>query len=95
MDANGTLLGNKALYSRDLAALMASRPTVSTWDKTFNQYKVEYYGDDGNKRVFWLENKESVQARLELAKKYNLAGVAAWRLGQEDPAFWETILQTK
>ncbi len=95
LDANGGLLGNKALYSRDLKALMASRPTVSTWDKTFNQYKVEYYGDDGNKRVFWLENQESVKARLELAKKYDLVGVAAWRLGQEDPAFWETILQNK
>lgn len=95
LDANGALLGNKALYSRDLAALMASKPTVSTWDKTFNQYKVEYVGDDGNKRVFWLENKETVQARLELAKKYDLVGVAAWRLGQEDPAFWETILQNK
>jgi spore germination protein YaaH len=95
LDSKGALASNKALYSKDLPALMAKRATVSTWDAAAGQYKVEYTGDDGLKRVFWLENANTVQARMALAKKYQLAGVAAWRLGQEDPAFWETILQNK
>lgn len=95
LDAKGTLLGNKALYTRDLTELMAKRNAVKTWDPAFLQYKVQYTGDDGNNRIFWLEDNASVQARLELAKKYQLSGVAAWRLGQEDPGFWGTVLQNK
>lgn len=95
LDADGALLGNKALYSKDLSSLIQSRKATSVWDSAFNQFKVEYTGDDGNKRVFWLENADTIQARMAIAKKYELAGVAAWRLGQEDPAVWKTMLQNK
>lgn len=95
IDGKGALLSNRAIYTKDLAALTGSKNAASTWDSTFNQYKVEYTGDDGNKRVFWLEDDTTVKARLELAKKYELAGVAAWRLGQEASSFWTTILQNK
>jgi spore germination protein YaaH len=39
----------------------------------------------------WIENAASVQARLGLAARYGIAGVAFWRLGQEDPAAWPVI----
>jgi len=95
LDSSGNLISNRALYSKDLSSLMSSKKATSTWDERFKQYKVEYTGDDGNKRVFWLENADTVKARLELAKKYELAGVAAWRLGQEAPEFWNAMLQVK
>lgn len=40
----------------------------------------------------WIEDAESVAARLELADRYQTGGVATWRLGQEDPRVW-TIFQ--
>lgn len=95
LDASGAVTGNKALYSRDLSAILAKPTSKSTYDNAFGQYKVQYTGDDGLNRVFWLENNDTVKARLDIAKKYELAGVAAWRLGQEDPGFWTTILQNK
>jgi spore germination protein YaaH len=95
IDAKGALAGTRAVYAKDVPSLIAERQAISTWDPTFNQYKVEYTGTDGNPRVFWLEDSATVKARLELAKKYELAGVAAWRLGQEDPEFWKTIVQNK
>lgn len=41
--------------------------------------------------VVWLENGASVGARLDIARKYGIGGVAAWRLGQEDPAVWPLL----
>lgn len=65
-----------------------------TWDSRFNQYKVEYK-QDGFTNVFWLENEESVKARLAIAKKYDLGGVAAWRLGYEPRELWNAMIQEK
>lgn len=39
----------------------------------------------------WFENAESSKWKLELVKKHNVAGIAIWRLGQEDPAIWDVI----
>jgi spore germination protein YaaH len=39
----------------------------------------------------WIENAASVQSRLDLAARYGIAGVAFWRLGQEDPTVWPVI----
>lgn len=95
LNADGSIASSRSMYTKDLAALFAKENTVSAWDPAFQQYKVEYTGEDGRTRVFWLENEDTVKARLDLAHKYQLAGIAAWRLGQEDPVFWETILQNK
>ncbi|MGH2544722.1 MAG: glycosyl hydrolase family 18 protein, partial [Ardenticatenaceae bacterium] len=38
--------------------------------------------------VVWIEESASAAARLEVADRYDLAGVATWRLGQEDPRVW-------
>jgi spore germination protein YaaH len=41
----------------------------------------------------WLEDRASVAARLALADRYGAGGVAAWRLGLEDPRVWPTLDQ--
>ncbi len=47
--------------------------------------------DDGHDaHVVWLEDAESLKEKLALVTKYGLAGFSAWRLGQEDPAAWQT-----
>jgi spore germination protein YaaH len=43
------------------------------------------------RNVVWLENARSLGRRLELVRKYHLAGFSAWRLGQEDPAVWPAV----
>ncbi|WP_282935513.1 glycosyl hydrolase family 18 protein [Paenibacillus sp. RC67] len=94
IDSAGNLVNNRALLMKDLPALMASKNATKTWDDTFKQYRVEYT-QDGYTYVFWLENEDTVKARLELAKKYNLAGVAAWRLGYDTSDLWKTMIQEK
>ena len=53
------------------------------------------FTDTDGAHVFWLENELSLQNKLQLAAKYQLGGVAAWRLGQEDPAVWKGVFRRK
>ena len=76
------------LLMKDIPALLASKSTKQTWDKTFEQYRIEYQ-EDGFTYVFWLEDEATVKARLDLAKKYDIAGVAAWRLGYDQSDLWK------
>ncbi|NOU97008.1 glycoside hydrolase family 18 [Paenibacillus sp. LMG 31456] len=94
VDSSGNLIDNRALLMKDLPALIASKKATLTFDNKFGQYKVEYSEND-NKRVFWLENEETVKARLEIANKYDIAGVAAWRLGYDAADLWKMMLQQK
>ena len=41
----------------------------------------------------WVEDASSVGARLGLAFNYRVRGVAAWRLGLEDPAVWSVVAE--
>jgi len=42
-------------------------------------------------QTVWLENSRSLAEKLSLATRYRLAGIAAWRLGQEDPGVWNVL----
>ncbi len=39
--------------------------------------------------TIWYENEESIKAKLDLVKKYDLKGTGSWSLGQELPSTWE------
>ena len=39
----------------------------------------------------WMEDRESIAAKLAAMKKYDLGGVAAWKLGFETEDIWEEI----
>lgn len=57
------------------------------------QNYVEYKDGDKLNKI-WMEDEVSIKARLELVKKYDLAGVASWRRGYESPETWSLIKQT-
>ena len=39
----------------------------------------------------WLEDEESVAKRAKLVQEYDLAGIAAWVLGNELDFVWDII----
>ena len=39
----------------------------------------------------WLEDKESLTAKLNVMKENNIAGVACWKLGLDSKEAWEAI----
>lgn len=60
------------------------------WDNRA-QVPYFYYWPKGIKRVIWFESNNSAAFKMNLVNKYNLAGVAVWRLGFEDNGFWKTV----
>ncbi|WP_378957141.1 glycosyl hydrolase family 18 protein [Pelosinus sp. sgz500959] len=46
-----------------------------------------------NNHEVWFENDKSTAAKLDIIAKYNPAGIALWRLGQEQPEIWPLINQ--
>ena len=57
------------------------------WDGTAKSPYFHY----GSGNQVWFENRESHGAKLQIASRYGLAGVALWRLGQEDPDSWTLL----
>ncbi len=49
------------------------------------------YTAGGTPHIVYYMGDRSAGARVALALQYHLAGVALWRLGYEDPRFWDTI----
>jgi spore germination protein YaaH len=69
----------------------AGRPGAqSGYDEQAHAPWVRYTGD-GMHRELWYENRRSFEAKLEIIDRYGMAGFSLWRLGQEDPAIWETV----
>lgn len=54
----------------------------------------QYYGEykkDGYTYKIWIENQESINRKLDIVDKYNLAGIACWKQGMEEESIWEII----
>jgi spore germination protein YaaH len=45
--------------------------------------------------LIWAETEDTIKARINIAKKFDLAGVAAWRLGYESSDLWTMMLRMK
>lgn len=60
------------------------------WDKTTGQNFASYENEGADYKV-WLEDGESIAAKVKLVPQYGLAGVAAWKLGFENSGIWQVI----
>ncbi|SMB92425.1 Spore germination protein YaaH [Desulfonispora thiosulfatigenes DSM 11270] len=58
------------------------------WNNEFKTPYVKYKNAEGNNVEIWFENAKSLKEKFELVNKYDIAGVAGWRLGQEDTTIW-------
>ena len=60
------------------------------WDDDLKLYYVEFV-ENGVTNKIWIEDEESIEAKLSLIEEYNLAGAAYWALGWEIDEVWNTI----
>ena len=84
--------GSDMLYSdalgMDAGRAFAEEMGISlAWDDSVGQYTGSATDEEARYSI-WLEDAESMAAKLDLAKQYELAGVAAWRLGLESSDVW-------
>lgn len=73
----------KSVVHDQAAAISFSRGAPVNWDQGSATPFINYNDGTAN-RVIWFENAQSIQAKVDLVKKYDLAGVVFWRLGRED-----------
>ncbi len=69
-----------------IMARAAERGATVHWH---NEAKVPYYAT--SRHVVWFEDARSVEYKVGFAQQQQLAGVAVWRLGLEDPHVWEAL----
>ena len=94
------------LWTTDASDKLLSNPTVAMnavdntipegiekqWDDDLKQNYVEYT-DGNNKKQMWIEDIDSLKAKVSLIKENNLAGVASWVKDMETQEFWQMLKQ--
>jgi len=77
--------------SMDQAQEVIQKYAVQTyWDKNTSQ-NYGTYEFEGSTFQIWLEDAQSIAEKVKLVPKYNLAGVAHWKLGFENSSVWQVI----
>lgn len=62
------------------------------WNEDLKQNYVEYT-EDGNKKQIWIEDEDSLKAKISLITENNLAGVGSWQKGMEPDYVWGMLKQ--
>lgn len=91
-DASGNVISCPAVDMNTAADTLANKGVTPVWVDNFGQNYGEYTEGETVTRI-WLEDNTSIEAKLKLIKEYNLAGVAAWRIGLENEDIWNTIIK--
>ena len=84
---------SEAMGMKAAAAKVSEAGVTAVWDDTVKQNYAEWTGADGATYKIWLEDAQSLEAKLELMKANKLAGTAAWKIGFETSDIWELILK--
>lgn len=83
---------SKALSMTGAQKWLNERKLTPKPDDQTGQLYISYNDSkDGTTYKMWLEDSTSMQKRMDLVQKYNLAGAAAWRRGYETQDIWSTI----
>lgn len=87
---NGNKVTSEALDMETAWNFIKNNGLTMAWNATAGQN----YGEiqKGNTLYqIWMEDKDSIEAKLAVMKKYNIGGVAAWKLGYETSDIWDMI----
>ncbi|HWR43110.1 glycosyl hydrolase family 18 protein [Sporomusa sp.] len=83
--------GVQSLEFKAVMDLVQRNSKEVQWDDTSKSPYFSYTAADGTAHTVWFENSESLKYKLALITKYDIAGAAMWKLGEEDPAFWPVL----
>jgi spore germination protein YaaH len=81
---------SKAVGMEAIDKLIRDKNLIPIYDAATGQDYVEYTEGQVTNRI-WLENEKSMRARMEIVKKYDLAGVASWARVFGNADVWHTI----
>lgn len=87
---DGGKVTSKTISMDEVARIIASKGLKPVWDKESQQNYIEYQENGADYKV-WIEDANSLEKKVSLVNKYNLAGVGSWRLGFETSNIWDVI----
>jgi len=85
-----TSLTSEALGMNAAESVLSKNGVTPKWEESVAQYYAEYTIDDVLYKI-WLEEDESLEAKMKAIHAADLAGVAGWRLGFEKSSIWNVI----
>ncbi len=88
--AQNGALESHAMGMQQAADFMANHGMVPAWDEGTCQNYAEVTEGEIFYQI-WMEDADSLSAKLGVMSTNQLAGVAAWKLGFETPQIWETV----
>lgn len=62
------------------------------WDEDTKQYYMEYTSGGATYKM-WIEDEESIKAKLDLINQYELAGAGFWSKDRESNTIWNIIAE--
>jgi spore germination protein YaaH len=87
--------GARALPWSDIEELIAEEKPKVELRQIDNGRPVDesyfYYSGVGGQRMVWFSTQNSLDSKLKMIQEMDLAGIAIWQLGYEDPANWVII----
>jgi spore germination protein YaaH len=90
-EENGSVsVSSEAFGMVNAQSVLEKNGVEPKWDDKTGQYYGEYEKDGATYKI-WLEEEDSVEAKLKLINKAGMAGIACWKLGLEDSAVWDII----
>ncbi len=90
-DANGDVVRNSTVAMENINEVLPEG-VQKTWDDDLKQYYVRYQ-DGEYTREMWIEDVESLKAKVSLVNENNLAGIASWQYGMETDDVWPMLKQ--
>lgn len=90
---NGEVTVTSEAYSMSNGmAVLKDNGVEPVWDEVTGQYYGEFE-KDGAVYKMWLEEDESIEAKLKLIDAAGVKGIAGWKLGLEKESIWNVIIK--
>ena len=88
-NSEGDIISNPTIAMKNIDNVIPEG-TEKKWNDDLKQNYVEY-SDGDNTRQIWIEDIDSLKAKVSLIKEHNLAGVASWEKDMETDEFWPML----
>ena len=88
-NSSGDIISRGTVDMKEIDGVLPSG-VEKTWDNELKQNYVEYM-DGANKKQIWIEDIDSLKAKVSLVTENKLAGVASWRKDMESDDVWQML----
>ena len=85
-NSNGEIISKNTIDMKNIEKVIPDN-VEKKWDDNLKQNYVEYT-DGKNKKQIWIEDIESLKAKISLITENKLAGIGSWQKGMETEEVW-------